>query len=81
MTGFNQNKKYMKMLLFFLVASFVLALNLEESISEYIQLKFDGVSYDANIELAKLFFIVAVSNYVVEILLRYLKFGKLFGWI
>jgi hypothetical protein len=36
MTGFNQNKKYMKMLLFFLVASFVLALNLEESISEYI---------------------------------------------
>jgi hypothetical protein len=71
----------MKFLLLFMGSAFFFALNIEPGLSEKIDLTFNGVSDQANIELAILFLKVAGINYVLEMGCRYMKFGKLFGWI
>lgn len=81
MEGFSTNKKFLKVLLFFLAATFVFALNLPEDLSVSLDLKFGGISYDANMELFYLFSKIVVANYILEIGCRYMKFGKLFNWI
>ena len=69
------------MLIFFVGLTFILTLNLTEDINEYMNLTFKNVDYNANIELIYLFIKVIVTNYALEIGLRYMKFKKLFYWI
>lgn len=81
MEGFQKHTKFFKILITCLIGSFVFALNLFPDLSEYFELTFNGVPEEANTELVTVFTIIAVTNYVMEISLRYLKFGKLFSWI
>lgn len=81
MEGFSKNKRFLKVLLFFLIASVVFALNIPEDLSVSLDLKFTGISYDANMELFWLFMKIIVANYLLEIGCRYMKFKKLFNWI
>jgi len=69
------------MLLTFLIGTFVFTLNLPEEFSESIDLKFNGISYDANMELFYLFAKIVIANYILEISCRYAKFKKLYNWI
>ncbi|KAL4433179.1 hypothetical protein ABPG74_010874 [Tetrahymena malaccensis] len=81
MEGFSKHTKFFKILIACLAGSFIFSMNLFPELSEYFELKFEGVPEEANNELVTVFSIIAVTNYVMEISLRYLKFGKLFNWI
>lgn len=64
------------MLLFFLIGTFLLALNVVEELGTMMDLKFSNVDPDANVELCLLFAKVLVSSYLLEITLRSLKLRK-----
>lgn len=81
MEGFKTNKGFLKTLLYILGLSFVLTLNIAEDLGEYLELKFQGIDYEANMELFRLFCIVVGGNYILEIGCRYFKFKKLHHWI
>ena len=63
------------------VGAFVFALNLAQDLAVSFDLKFDGVSEQANYELFILFFGVTILSYIIEIGIRYIRYGKLFYWI
>lgn len=44
MEGFSKNKKFLKVLIFFIIGSLVFALNLAEDLSVSLDLKFQGIS-------------------------------------
>ena len=81
MEGFSKNKKFLKMLLFFLVATFVFTLNIAGDFAESLDLKFNGIRYEANMELFYLFSKIVLANYVLEIGCRFFKFKTLYNWI
>lgn len=81
MEGFSKHPKFFKILIACLIGSFVFVLNIFPEISEQFELTFKGVPEEANVELFFVFAITAGCNYLIEIGLRYRKFGKLFNWI
>lgn len=81
MEGFSKHPKFFKILIACLIGSFLFALNAFPELSVYFELKFEGIPYEANIELVTLFTIITVVNYGIEMGLRYRKFGQLFHWI
>lgn len=81
MEGFSKHPKFFKILIACLIGSFVFALNIFPEISQSFELQFKGVPEEANTELFIVFASTALTNYAIEIGLRYRKFGKLFNWI
>ncbi|EGR29218.1 hypothetical protein IMG5_160550 [Ichthyophthirius multifiliis] len=81
MEGFSKHPKFFKMLIVCLIGCFVFSLNIMPDISTYFELKFTDVNSQANEELFKLFSIISICNYCLEMSLRYMKLGKLYGYI
>jgi len=81
MEGLVKNRRYLKFLVWPLIASLFLVFNLVPDISEMAELSFKDVPFQANIELATVLGIVIGGNYVLERGLKFMKYGKLYEFI
>lgn len=64
-----------------MVFCFIMAANIIPSISDYLNLKFDKVPYEANIEMLKTFGLMVGSSYALERICKFGQFKAFFGWI
>jgi hypothetical protein len=58
-----------------------MAADLIPALSSYLNLKFDKVPYEANIEMLKTFGIMVFASYALERICKYGQFKAFFGWI
>jgi hypothetical protein len=63
-----------------LIVCFVLAANLFPDMSDYIDLKFEGVPYQANVEMLCAFGFLVFSTYFLDRLCRFAQYRKIVGW-
>jgi hypothetical protein len=66
MEGFEKKKKYLKTCLIFIVAVFVLTLNIVDDFNYTFDMKFEGVPETANQQLAWLYFQVVAGSYLMN---------------
>lgn len=57
-----------------------MAANIFPDISEFIDLKFDGVPYEANIQMLSAFGFLVFSTYFLDRLCRFAQYKKVVGW-
>lgn len=58
-----------------------MAADLIPALSGYLNLKFDKVPYEANIEMLKVFGLMVFSSYSLERICKFGQFRAFFGWI
>eukprot|EP00331_Platyophrya_macrostoma_P003123 CAMPEP_0176412314 /NCGR_PEP_ID=MMETSP0127-20121128/4078_1 /TAXON_ID=938130 /ORGANISM="Platyophrya macrostoma, Strain WH" /LENGTH=694 /DNA_ID=CAMNT_0017791977 /DNA_START=89 /DNA_END=2173 /DNA_ORIENTATION=+ len=80
MESLSTNKKYLKVLLFTLFISLLLAVNSSDDLNYFLELTFTGVPQSVLNELLMNLATMAFLNYVSEKLLRYLKYGKFYDF-
>lgn len=64
-----------------MIFCFVMAADMIPSLSSYLNLKFDKVPYEANIEMLKTFGLMVFSSYTLERICKYGQFKSFFGWV
>lgn len=60
---------------------FVLTADLLPWLGEYLNLKFAGVPYQANIEMLKVFGLMVFCSYTLERICKFGQFKAFFGWL
>lgn len=63
-----------------LVICFVLTANIFPEMSEYIDLKFKDIPYEANIKMLQAFGFLTFSTYFLDRLCRFAQYKKVVGW-
>ena len=63
-----------------LVICFVLTANLLPDLSEYIDLKFEGVPFEANLKMLYAFAFLTISTYFLDRLCRFAQYRRVVGW-
>lgn len=58
-----------------------MAADMFPSLSNYLNLKFDKVPYEANIEMLKTFGLMVFSSYTLERICKFGQFKAFFGWV
>lgn len=64
-----------------MIFCFVMAADMFPSLSNYLNLKFDKVPYEANIEMLKTFGLMVFSSYTLERICKFGQFKAFFGWV
>ena len=59
---------------------FVLTANLFPDISDYLDLKFEGVPYEANIKMLGAFGFLTLSTYFLDRFCRFAQYKRVVGW-
>lgn len=63
-----------------LIVCFILTANVFPDLSEYMDLKFEGVPYEANVKMLLAFGFLTVSTYVLDRLCRFGQYKRIVGW-
>ena len=63
-----------------LVICFVLTANLLPDVSEYIDLKFEGIPFEANLKMLYAFAFLTLSTYFLDRLCRFAQYRRVVGW-
>lgn len=63
-----------------LVICFVLTANIFPDMSEYLDLKYDGIPYEANMKMLAAFGILTFSTYFLDRLCRFAQYKRVVGW-
>ena len=59
---------------------FVLTADLLPDVSVYFDLKYDGVPYEANLEMLTAFGFLTLSTYFLDRLCRFAQYRRVVGW-
>ena len=81
MEGLRTKKKYLKMMLICIAITFILTLNISPEITALMNCTFEGVPFEANCELIKLFLILTICSWLLDIGLKSIKYKIFWGWI
>ena len=54
--------------------------NVFPDICEYFELKYEGISYDVNIEMMIVFGFMVLSTYLLERVCRFAQYKEFVGW-
>jgi len=81
MESLSDNKKYLKILLFALGGSLLLAFNVSDDINYSMDLSFKGIPDEVIHDLVQSLALMIVLSYIYEKTLKFIKFRKFFDWI
>ena len=59
---------------------FVLTANLLPDVSEFIDLKFEGIPFEANLKMLYAFAFLTLSTYFLDRLCRFAQYRRVVGW-
>ncbi len=80
-TPLSQNKKYLKWLVYPLLAALFISQNVNDDINWFLQLHYAGIPQEALTQLFQLLFAVITTNYLLEQTLKFIKYGKVYDYI
>lgn len=63
-----------------LLICFILTANFFPELSDYIDLKYEGVPFEANIKMLYAFAFMTVSTYMLDRLCRFAQYRRVIGW-
>lgn len=63
-----------------LVICFVLTANMLPDLSEYIDLKFEGIPFEANLKMLYAFAFLTTSTYFLDRFCRFAQYKRVVGW-
>ncbi len=72
--------RYFKFLIIPLLICFVLTANIFPELSEFADLKYDGIPFQAHVEMLVVFGLLVTSTYILDRLCRFAQYKQFIGW-
>ena len=64
-----------------LVVCFILTANIFPDLSEFVDLKYDGIPFNAHVEMMVVFTSMVSSTYLLDRFCRFAQYGEVVGWL